>query len=163
MFLRDWQLQISREFQLGKHEEVTPEIEEVNARGIYTEIISQNLDKNVAGLRTDFKIRNRQLVNGRTAVASDFPNSVTHYNNSGNWPERFKMYGYQTVGWKFMARGRLSGYSTRTFCNWYDDTVCMEYWEYGSEVWVDVDGPFQVKAIVYYFNYTDYAFEWNNW
>lgn len=131
--------------------------------GVFTEFTKVSLQDGVTGFRTNAVLKNREIANGRTKIASDFPSSATHYNNSGNWPERFKMFAYQTVGWKFHGKSKwYSGWSTRTFCDWYDDTDCADYWEQASEKWIYIDGPWDVKATVYYFSYTDYSFEWNN-
>jgi len=137
--------------------------EEQSTDGLFTEFISKQLVNGVIGFKTNAILKNRSLTNGRTAVASDFPNAVTHYNNSGNWPEIFKMYAYQTVGYKFMGKTNwASGWSTRTFCNYFNNTDCFSYWEHASEKWINVDGPRDVRATVYFNNYTDYSFQWVN-
>lgn len=137
--------------------------EKTNIDGIFTEVISKQLDKNVIGLRTTLTLKNRSL-QGRVAAPGDFPSSATHYNTSGNWPEIFKMYASSTVGYQFMGKSRwYSGWSTRTFCDYYNPSVCATYWEHGGEQWTSVDGPYDVRVTVYYFQYWDYSFEWINY
>lgn len=137
--------------------------EQTDLDGIFTEVISKQLEEGVIGLRTTLTLKNRSLRGGRVAAPDDFPNSATHYNTSGNWPEIFKMYASSTVGYKFMGKSRwYSGWSTRTFCDYYSPTVCASYWEHGGEQWTAVDGPYDVRATVYYHYYWDYSFEWVN-
>jgi hypothetical protein len=133
---------------------------EIITDGIFTEFISQKLDDGVVGFRTNVKVLNEDLKNGRIS-ANGYPNQAIH--TSGNWPELFEIFAYQTVRYDFDGKTKwYSGWSSRTFCQWANLANCQSYWEQPSHNVIYIDGPYRVRAVVDYYNFVDYSFQFIN-
>lgn len=128
---------------------------DIDMSAVITEVAREHLRPDVTGFILNAKVVDKAFANGRS-MANGYPNRA--YHESGNWPETFKIFGYQTIRYEFDGKSRwYSGWSSRTFCEYYDPSDCRGFWEQPSENWINVDGPYRVRAVVDFFNYTDYS------
>lgn len=67
---------------------------EIITDGIFTELVYQKLDDGVVGFRTNVRVLNEDLKNGRIS-ANGYPYQAVHI--SMEWPELFEIFAYQTV------------------------------------------------------------------
>ena len=135
---------------------------ESDLEGIFTEFITIELTDGATGFSTNVILMDKSLKNAPNA-RNGFPEQATHI--SGKWPEIFKCWTTNSIGYDLDRKSRwYSGWSSTTFCNYNNSSVCKAYWEQPgfTEQWTWIDGPYKVRAVVDYNNYWDYSFEFTN-
>ena len=149
--------------QQEEHESQFSTSSKSDPEGIFTEFISMELTNGATGFGTNVTLMDKSLRNAPNA-RNGFPSQATHI--SGKWPEIFKCTTYTNIiGYDFDRKSRwYSGWSSTTFCNYNNNSICRAYWEQpgSTQQWTWIDGPYRVRAVVDYYNYWDYSFEFTN-
>lgn len=122
---------------------------------IFYEIVDSDLGEGIVG--HSITTQPKDNVSG-SMTAGAYADTIEYI--SGTWPELAEVFG-ASMQYKFMGKSRwYSGWSTRTFCEIYSPYICAQWrtHDYDQIRWIDVDGPYKVKAVVSYTGHSGVIF-----
>lgn len=154
-----YEINQSKDFTIDKplNTDQTPLENDVNLNGIFTEFINLNLEKGVIGIKTDVIPNDGQIASSRVQ-ANGYLYQQTH--TSMNWPDLCNVWTNNTVRYKFTGQTAWwSGWSTRTFCNYDEPSICYTDWIQPAvtEYRTNVDGPYKVRLVIDFDCYCHYS------